>query len=156
MTRLPVILSTGFGIGYTPSAPGTVASLLALPFGYMLLLSYGAIALLSVGILVLVVGIWASGAHARILGRQDPGSSVIDEIAGQFLAMLPIVPAANLSDGLQIGAAFALFRFFDIAKPWPISRLERLHGGVGIMADDCAAGLVSAVLLYFLLSWGWI
>ena len=156
MTRLPVILSTGFGLGYTPIAPGTMASFAALPFGYALLLFHGPLALLSIALPILFVGIWASGAHARIIGRDDPGSSVIDEIAGQLLAILPVVPLGTLSDGLQIGAAFLLFRFFDIVKPWPISRLERLHGGVGIMADDCAAGIVSAALLYFMMAWGWI
>lgn len=133
-----------------------MASLLALPFGYLLLLNYGALSVLLVGLLVFVVGIWASGAHARSIGRNDPGTSVIDEVAGQLLAMVPIVPVGNLSDGFQIAAAFVLFRFFDIAKPWPISRLERLHGGVGIMADDLAAGLAAAVLLYAGVSWNWI
>jgi phosphatidylglycerophosphatase A len=156
LIRLPIVLSTGLGIGYTPFAPGTMASFVALPIGYAVLFFHGTLALLLMGIGILAVGIWASGAHARIVGRYDPGTSVIDEIAGQFLAMLPIAPAGNLADGTRIAAAFVLFRFFDIVKPWPISRLERLHGGVGIMADDCAAGLVSAVLLYCMLSWGWI
>lgn len=133
-----------------------MASLVALPFGYLLLLSYGALGVLLVGLLIFVVGIWASGAHARVIGRTDPGTSVIDEIAGQLLAMLPIIAVGNPSDGLQIAAAFVLFRFFDITKLWPISRLERLHGGVGIMADDLAAGLAAAALLYAVLNWGWI
>ena len=133
-----------------------MASFIALPFGYMLLLFQGAFALLLVALAIFLLGIWASGAHARIIEQHDPGTSVIDEIAGQFFAMLPIVPAATLSDGIQVLAAFALFRFFDIAKPWPISRLERLHGGVGIMADDCAAGVVSAMFLFAVMSWGWI
>ena len=77
-------------------------------------------------------------------------------IAGQLLAMLPIIAVGSPSDGLQIAAAFVLFRFFDITKLWPISRLERLHGGVGIMADDLAAGLAAAALLYAVLNWGWI
>lgn len=156
MTRFPIILSTGFGIGFTPLGPGTMASFVALPFGYMLILYQGALALFLAGSIIFVVGIWASGAHARAIGQNDPGTSVIDEIAGQFFAMLPIVPAADVSDGVQIATAFLLFRFFDIVKPWPISRLERLHGGVGIMADDCAAGLFSALLLFAAINWGWI
>lgn len=133
-----------------------MASFVALPFGYFVLLYHGAFGLLTIGVLVFLVGIWASGAHARIIGRNDPGTSVIDEVAGQFFAMLPIVPAGSISDGAQVALAFVLFRFFDIAKPWPISRLERLHGGVGIMADDCAAGFVSALILFAAMSWGWI
>ena len=150
------MFSTGFGIGYTPFAPGTMASLVALPFGYLLLLSYGALGVLLMGLLIFVVGIWASGAHALSIGHKDPGTSVIDEIAGQLLAMLPIIPVGNSSDGIRIAAAFVLFRFFDITKLWPISRLERLHGGVGIMADDFAAGLAAATLLFAALNWGWI
>lgn len=133
-----------------------MASAVALPFGYWLLLFYGAPAVLLAGVLVFVVGIWASGAHARSISRNDPGTSVIDEVAGQLLAMVPIMPAGSLSDGFQIAAAFVLFRFFDIAKPWPISRLERLHGGVGIMADDVAAGLAAGIILYAAVSWNWV
>jgi phosphatidylglycerophosphatase A len=156
LTRLSVLLSTGFGIGYTPFAPGTMASLASLPFGYLLLLSYGAPGVLLGGLLIFAVGIWASGAHARSIGHKDPSASVIDEIAGQLLAMLPIVPVGGFSDGLQIAAAFVLFRFFDIAKLWPISRLERFDGGVGIMADDIAAGLAAAALLFAARDWSWI
>lgn len=153
MTRVAIWCSTVFGIGYTPFAPGTMASLVALPVGYLLHLSYGVLGVLFAGLVIFAVGIWASGAHARSIGRDDPGTSVIDEIAGQLFAMLLITPAGHPSDWLQIVTAFVLFRFFDIAKPWPISRLERLHGGVGIMADDAAAGLVSAAILFAVLNW---
>ena len=153
MTRVAIWCSTVFGIGYTPFASGTMASLVALPIGYLLHLSYGTLGVLVVGLVIFAIGIWASGAHARSIGREDPGTSVIDEIAGQLFAMLLITPAGNTSNWPQIVAAFVLFRFFDIAKPWPISRLERLHGGVGIMADDAAAGLVSAAILFALFNW---
>ena len=153
MTRVAIWCSTVFGIGYTPFAPGTMASLVALPVGYLLHLSYGVLGVLFAGLVIFAIGIWASGAHARSIGRDDPGTSVIDEIAGQLFAMLLIAPAGHPSDWLQIVTAFVLFRFFDIAKPWPISRLEHLHGGVGIMADDAAAGLVSAAILFAVLNW---
>ena len=122
--------------------------------GYILLYSGGTLSLLLTSAFILVLGIWTSGVHARSVGSVDPSSSVIDEISGQLLAMLPIVPMGRTSDGLAIVAAFVLFRFFDIAKPWPISRLESLPAGVGIMADDFAAGLVAAALLLALLRLG--
>jgi phosphatidylglycerophosphatase A len=151
---MAILFSTGLGIGYIPYAPGTMASLVALPVGYFLLYCGGTLSLLLASTFILVCGIWSSGVHARSVGHEDPGSSVIDEISGQLLAMLPIVPMGRTSDGLAIAAAFVLFRFFDIAKPWPISRLESLPAGVGIMADDFAAGLVTAVLLFAFLHWG--
>lgn len=157
MKKLAVLLSTGFGVGYAPGAPGTFAALATLPFGYLILLYGGAGALLAVAFLVSAAGVWASGAHAQAIGRDDPGSSVIDEVAGQLLAMLPIVPLGSFfSDGAAVVVAFFLFRLFDIWKPWPISRLERFHGGIGIMADDISAGLVSAALLYGMMELGWL
>jgi len=83
------------------------------------------------------------GAHARAdFGREDPGAFVLDEVAGQLLALLPLLPGPLPPLGAAL--AFGLFRALDIAKPWPIERLERLPGGVGIMADDLAAGLLAA------------
>lgn len=156
MKNIAIILSTGFGIGYAPGAPGTFASLAALPLGYLILFYGSAQVLFILALCISVLGIWASGAHAEAIGKKDPGSSVIDEIAGQLLAMLPIVPMGNSSDAIPAVCAFFLFRFFDILKPWPICRLERLPGGVGIMADDIAAGLISAALLYWAVASGWI
>ena len=156
MKNLAVILSTGFGVGYAPGAPGTFAALATLPFGYLILLYSGAAVLFAAALLVFAIGIWASGAHAQAIGKDDPGSSVIDEVAGQLLAMVPILPLGTASDIAPVVCAFFLFRLFDIWKPWPISRLEKFHGGVGIMADDIAAGLVSAVLLYSAIAMGWL
>jgi len=147
MKRLAILLSTAFGIGYAPGAPGTVASAAALPLGYVVLVYFGTASLAIVAVALSVIGIWASGAHANAIGRTDPGTSVIDEVVGQLLAMLPIIPVMGTGDIAPIAASFCLFRFFDIVKPWPISRLERFHGGIGIMADDIAAGLVSAAIL---------
>jgi len=86
-------------------------------------------------------GTAAAGRYASDLGRPDPGRIVVDEICGQLIAL------AFLPGGwVPVGISFALFRFFDIIKPWPIRRLESLPGGWGIMADDVAAGLVAAAL----------
>ena len=78
------------------------------------------------------LAIWAAGATARQLGKEDPGLVVIDEVLGQWLTAAAIVHATWQSYVL----AFALFRIFDITKPWPIRNLERLPGGLGIVADD--------------------
>jgi phosphatidylglycerophosphatase A len=107
---------------------------------------------------VVIVGVWASAAEARRRGGEDPGPVVIDEVAGQWLTMVPALLLLEAQTPLHVGlaavAGFFLFRFFDVAKPWPVRRFERLPGGVGIMADDVAAavlaGAVLALALYLL------
>ncbi len=94
-----------------------------------------------------VLTIWAvhaAGHAARVLRGSDPSSVVIDEAAGMALTLvvLPVTPSLP-----QLGAAFLLFRFFDVLKPPPLRRLERLPGGWGIVADDLGAGLYAAGLL---------
>lgn len=156
MTKLATLLSTAFGIGHAPSAPGTFASAAALPLGYALLLYCGTEALVIVALIVSGIGIWASGAHAIAIATEDPGTSVIDEVAGQLFAMMPIIAVGTSADILPVVIVFFLFRLFDIWKPWPISRLEDLPGGLGIMADDIASGILSAGLLWAAFSWNWI
>ena len=87
------------------------------------------------------VGAAAAARHAAELGRPDPGRIVVDEVCGQLVACA-FLPA----DWISVAVAFALFRFFDIIKPWPIRKLEGLPGGWGIMADDVGAGLAAAAL----------
>ena len=89
------------------------------------------------------LAIWAAGATARQLGKEDPGLVVIDEVLGQWLTAAAIGRPTWQSYVL----AFALFRIFDITKPWPIRKLESLHGGLGIVADDLLAGVYGAVLM---------
>ncbi len=94
-----------------------------------------------------LVGPWAAGRAARGRGVRDPNEVVIDEVAGQALALAGLHLAfPGPSPWIGVVAAFALFRLLDIAKPGPIGALERLPGGVGIMADDLLAGLVVALL----------
>jgi len=88
--------------------------------------------------------IWAADATARQLGKEDPGLVVIDEVLGQWLTAAAMVHANWQSYVL----AFALFRIFDITKPWPIRKLEKLHGGFGIVADDLLAGIYGAVVMW--------
>ena len=88
-------------------------------------------------------------------GVEDPSECVLDEVAGQWFALLPMGLFSNLFDWRALLAAFLLFRVLDILKPWPIYRLERLKGGAGIMADDVAAGLIGAFIVGAGLQFGW-
>jgi phosphatidylglycerophosphatase A len=140
------LLATWFGCGYSPVAPGTVGAVGALVPAW-LLAEYGgwppyafAVAALSLS----VPAIWAAGVVSRDSGNNDPQIVVIDEVAGQWLT-LAAAPAINWKTML---GAFLLFRLFDIWKPAPIRQLERLHGGLGIMADDLMAGVYGAVVLW--------
>ena len=108
-----------------------------------------------------VLGVLSANIYSKRTGIKDPQEVVIDEIAGQGLALLGIALVHHsLVDWTQvvveISAAFALFRLFDIWKPWPIRRLEKLPGGWGIMADDLAAGAISALILALLIHLHWL
>ncbi len=141
MKSLSRILATFFGIGLVPLAPGTAASaIIALAYGLILhSLPWPLYVILVV--ILFFAGTVAAGRYASELGRPDPGRIVVDEVCGQLIAVA-FLPGA----WVPVGIAFALFRFFDIIKPWPIRKLERLPGGWGIMADDVAAGLAAAAL----------
>ena len=94
-------------------------------------------------------GIWAAGQAERISGRQDPGLVVIDEVAGQWLTLA----GAHTINWKTALAAFFLFRLLDIWKPAPARRLEDLHGGLGIMADDLMAGVYGAAVMWLAGYW---
>jgi phosphatidylglycerophosphatase A len=141
------LLATWFGSGLSPVAPGTAGSLAALPFAVGLAWAGGSALLVAGAVVALLVGIWASNAIVRTSGSRDPGEIVIDEVAGQWLA-LAFVPL----DLLAYALGFALFRAFDIIKPWPANWIDReMNGGLGIMLDDIVAGAYAGVLLYLLL-----
>ena len=138
-------LAFGFGSGLAPFAPGTAgtlaAVLLELPMRQMPMTA-------RVGILVAVciAGFWLCGESARRLGAHDHPGIVWDEFAGYFLTMLAAPPGL-----LWTVAGFALFRVFDILKPWPIRDLDHsIPGGLGIMVDDIVAGVFAAIGLLLL------
>ncbi|MBK1668926.1 hypothetical protein CKO28_12880 [Rhodovibrio sodomensis] len=138
----PLALLLSFaGAGYLPRMPGTWGSLAALPPGALLLWLGGGWALAAAGAAALLGGAWGAHAYLRRVGGTDPEEIVIDEVGGQWLALAPLA-----LDPLHFLVAFAAFRLFDTLKPWPINALERLPGGIGIMADDALAGLVAAAL----------
>jgi phosphatidylglycerophosphatase A len=148
MKNLSRVLSTFFGIGLFPLIPGTAASAVAaLAYRFVLHGLPGPLYALLV-IALLFAGAMSSAVHAAELGLPDPGRIVIDEVCGQLVALAFLPPA-----WVPVAVGFVLFRFFDIIKPWPIRRLERLPGGWGIMADDVGAGLAAAVLGRLILLW---
>jgi phosphatidylglycerophosphatase A len=147
LNRADALIATWFGIGLIRFAPGTWGSLAALPCAAGLQLLGGPWLLAGATGVVTVAGVWAGGRTAAVLAAGDPGLVVVDEVAGQWLALVPLP-----LDPWWYLAAFVLFRLFDIAKPWPIGWLDRnLSGGLGIMADDLAAGLAAGALLFALL-----
>jgi phosphatidylglycerophosphatase A len=142
------LLAFGFGAGLSPKAPGTIGTLVAFPIFYLLLQlpepwMWATIA----GFLL--IGPWACGRAGRALGVHDHGGIVWDEIAA-FLLVLPSAPP-SLSGYLL---AFALFRLFDIWKPFPIGWLDaHIHGGLGVMLDDVLAALYSILCLMGVVAW---
>jgi len=146
--RLARLLATLFGAGDLPGAPGTWGSLAALPFALVAVMIGGQFLLMALILVGFVVGVWASGKLATYHRLQDPQRVVIDEVVGQWLAILPLA-----LDWRFYPVAFVLFRFADITKPWPLKDLERLHGGVGIMADDVGAGVYAGALTWLIAVW---
>lgn len=132
---------TGLMIGKIPVAPGTFGSVagIALCLGLARLpLAAGTVAT----ILLIAFSVWVADRSVRILAVKDPGCVVIDEIAGMAVTLYGL-PA----DAPVVVAGFVLFRLLDITKPFGIRRLERLPGGVGVVADDVAAGVVGNLAL---------
>jgi phosphatidylglycerophosphatase A len=96
---------------------------------------------------VFVIGIWASALYSRRLGLEDPGSVVVDEVAGQWLTLVPVAIASEFNIAYTL-LGFLLFRLFDIVKPWPVNLADRkLKGGFGIMADDILAAVYAGAAL---------
>lgn len=136
-----VFIATGFGVGWFPKAPGTAGSLLGLLLWWPALFLSLPLYLVLVAV-ALVVGIKVSTQASLELGLADPPMVVWDEVVGMGVALL------GASGGWwSLWAAFGLFRFFDIVKPYPIQRLERLPHGYGIMLDDVLAGVYAALCL---------
>jgi phosphatidylglycerophosphatase A len=143
--KAALALATWGGSGYFPVGPGTAGSIAAVAIAWGLVngLGWAPGWLAALAAVLFWPGVVASTAAARHFGRPDPPQVVVDEVIGQWLA-LAVASPGEWKDWL---AAFALFRLLDIAKPFAIRRLERLPGGLGIMADDAAAGLCAMMIL---------
>lgn len=136
--------STWGGSGLLPGAPGTWASLFTLPFAWIIAMGFGSESLIIAALITLLLGMWATSEYLQKSHAKDPGTVVIDEVAGQFLT-LAFVPVEIW--WYLIG--FGLFRAADILKPWPASWADRvLSGALGVMADDIFAALYPMSILY--------
>ena len=142
-------LACGFGSGLAPVAQGTFGSLAAL-LPWLLLRQYSLPLNVVVIVIGFAVGVWACDIAGRALGVDDHRSLVWDEFIGQWIALLP----ALVAPWWAIALGFALFRLFDVWKPWPIRYVDRhLKGGLGVMTDDVIAGIFAAVVLKLVLIW---
>ena len=137
-------LATLGPIGHLRPAPGTIGSLIALATGYIIA-SYNTGLLAATILIFTFLGVIAADRYKQSTGKKDPPEVIIDEVVGQWIPLI-IIPI----DVYWYFSAFFLFRFFDIFKIGPIAYAETLPGGVGIMADDLIAGILAALVLWFL------
>jgi phosphatidylglycerophosphatase A len=153
VTRLAVFLATAGYTGYFPIAPGTIGSAVGLLVYWPLARMQSPAIEIAVIAVLFVAGVWAGTTAERYFGGIDPGPIVLDEVVGMLitLAFVPVGWTGAL-------AGFVLFRIFDVIKPFPAGRLEKLHGGLGVMADDAMAAIYANVVLRVVIaiSGGWI
>lgn len=145
-------LALGFGSGLAPKAPGTFGTLAALPLVYLSSAFLTLPWFIALCGLISVAGVWICDITARDMQVHDDSSIVWDEVAGMMITMIAVPLSWQ-----NLLVAFLLFRLFDIAKPWPISYLDKhLHGGLGIMLDDILAGLFALICMHALLQLNWL
>jgi phosphatidylglycerophosphatase A len=147
MRRLGLLVATCGYVGYVPVASGTFGSAAGLAVFAAVRRSESVAVEFAVIGLLFAIGIWSSNVAERHLGGVDPAPVVIDEVAGMLitLVLLPV----NVY-GAIVG--FLIFRLLDVIKPWPADRLERLHGGLGVMADDAMAAVYANLALRILIA----
>jgi len=153
-TRWAWAVATWFGAGLLKPGPGTYGSVAAMLLWMAAAHGFhaGAVALAlgtaAAALAATLIGIPAATIVAREAGREDPGFVVVDEVAGQWIALIAMRP-----DWTHAVLALVLFRLFDIWKPWPIRKLEALPEGIGIMLDDVAAGALALTVGLLLARW---
>jgi len=140
MSSIALAIATGLGVGYVRFAPGTFGSLLGLVV-WAAMPSSLSLQVLVIAV-VFVAGAWSASVAERRLRATDPGPVVIDEVLGMLMTLF-----LNPVGWFGAFAGFFLFRFFDVVKPYPANRLEKLHGGVGVMADDAMAAIYANLAL---------
>ena len=167
---LALVIAT-CGVGYLPLAPGTWGSLVGIGIfavtrgvlmkiffdlarpEFSVLEVYYQIAAFELVVVAVITfaGTWAASRSESLFGTKDPSKVVIDEVAGQYIALMPVPYVMGPALGSAI-LAFVLFRFFDIVKPYPARKLESLPAGLGVMADDLIAGIYAAGVLMVIVS----
>lgn len=166
MITVARVIATWFYCGLVPFAPGTAGSIAAIAIAWALnrYLGVPPLAIAGLGVLLAVPGIWAAGVTAKALGKKDPQIVVVDEVVGQWITLAGAVTlgttAASALNWAAAGSnggalnwkvwvlALVLFRVFDVWKPPPVRQLEKLQGGLGIVADDAMAGVYAALVLF--------
>ena len=144
-------IATFFGVGNLPKAPGTWGSLAALPVGYVLHETVGFYGFAIATVAVFVIGWWATAAATKGSDNHDPSEIVIDEVAGQWIALLPVSLGATHAGADMLAlwpgwvVAFVGFRLFDIWKPGPVGWADRRGDALGVMLDDVFAGIIAAI-----------
>jgi phosphatidylglycerophosphatase A len=146
VTRLAVFIATVGYCGYFPVAPGTVGSAAGLLFYLLVWWAQWPLFEAALILALFAIGVWAGTTAERYFGGIDPGPIVLDEVVGMLIT-LAFIPVGLR--GALIG--FVLFRLFDVLKPFPAGRLERLHGGLGVMADDAMAAIYANITLRLVL-----
>ena len=135
-----------YPVGHSKYAPGTMGSLIGVLIGYFLILNLDVKFYLIFLLIFIIVSYLLCEAHLKFFNKKDPKEVVVDEISGQFIAILGCVQSdKSIYMFLSLLLSFVLFRFFDITKIGPIKRFENLPNGIGIMADDIVAGLFALV-----------
>jgi phosphatidylglycerophosphatase A len=140
--RFAVFIATVAYCGYSPIAPGTAGSVAGLVVYLLVWWTRSPTVEISLIVVTFVIGTWAATHAERYFGAIDPGPVVIDEVLG-MLVTLAFIPAGWSA----AVCGFVLFRIFDVIKPFPANKLEHLHGGFGIMADDAMAGIYANLVL---------
>lgn len=141
-----ILLASWFGCGFISPAPGTWGSLGAIPFALIISFFGGTSALLFFTILIITIGLWAAQKFDEATGEEDSKMIVIDEVAGQWIALLP----AGFNPILII-LAFLAFRGFDIFKPFPVNTFDQnIKGSAGVMGDDLVAGFMAFLCVWLL------
>ncbi len=138
--RVGLTFATVCGVGYAPVAPGTFGSAAGLLVWW--LLPATATAQLVAIVAIFIVGSWSGNIAERHFGRTDPGQVVVDEVMGMLITLF-----LNPVGWIGAFAGFLIFRVFDVIKPYPANKLEQLHGGIGVMADDGMAAIYANLLL---------
>ena len=145
------LIATVFYIGYLRPAPGTWGSFVALPIAWVIIQLSGFLGLVIAALIIFALGIWATKVETAGRDNHDPSEIVIDEVVGQWVALLPVAYGAGMM-GVDVLAlwpgwimAFVLFRLFDITKPWLVGWADRRDDVLGVMLDDVIAGIFTGI-----------